>query len=643
MRSTSNALVVPFLFLFATLVACETPRVASPHHVIGSTIRDRTPTNCANNKERVPNPSSDLKLDYEICDRALTNLTELAWYKEHEWHYNRGRDGASKPQQRPLVCVAISGGGIRSAAFGIGVMNGLHKKEVEKHTTGTQNNKKSLLKYVDILSGTSGGAYAVSWYYMQYPTNQNPEENPDHSNEKLFDSQGYFQQELQENAHFIGMPAYIGSAFSDVILLSPFNFLFNGLWGTHTNTSLGHYIYRTNIKNTFYSGDSITLADLRDKIEKNKLPYFIITTTSRIDENAFHTDSLLRNTVFEFTPLRMGNDGFTYIKSDENAPLTDLGEIVAISGAAPDSSQAVSGGAQRFLASGLNTDYGRYIKNYNDTRHRLRRSLTKLAPIPLYFFTESYNRDLYGSDIYLSDGGHQENLAAYPLIRRQCEHLIIVDGEYDDNYEFKSYFKLKQSIERELQVSMTLTRTDSCKNSPRVDCLETDIERIEDAFQKNAERPGARGEAEDRRKGIPRCCFSGQHPIVNGKIRHFPILDKEPLPGQPQPVGWQETTVTYIKLAIDEDLFKDWKNMSDTQHEAIRKQIGTDAANYFVSVYTNTCDVRYFYPCAFPQFSTAYQSFTDTQFKAYVDLGATMVKQHLKANLREGSLELIAQ
>lgn len=619
MLSLTHATILGILV--TTLVACETPRIASPHHVTGSTVEGPSP-NCnskdLNNKDR------------DLCALATKNLTELAWYKNNEWSYNRGRADKEPKTERPLVCVAISGGGIRSAAFGIGVMQGLHETKVE----GTE---KSLLKHVDILSGTSGGAYAVSWYYMQGP----PTENPYPSDDQLFDRKGVFQLQLQKQAHFLGMPAYFESVFGNVVLLSPVNLIVNGIWGAHFNTSLAHYIYRWNIKDTFHGGNSATLVSLRDNINTNKLPYFIITATSRIDENNFHTDSLLRNTVFEFTPLRMGNDGYTYLLSDDDqASIKKIDEIVAISGAAPDSSQIVSGSAQRFLASGLNSDYGHYIDNYNDKRHHFRRFLTKLAPIPFYFFTETYNRDLRGSDIYLSDGGHQENLAAYPLIRRQCEHLIIVDGEYDYNYEFESYFKLKHNIERELQVTMTLTPTEFCKGSKRADCRDTDIDRIQDELRKNTERPGTRGEAEDRRQGIPYdCCFSGQYPIVSGTIRSFPFPILDQLTGEVKKVQWKEINVTYIKMAIDEGRFKGWTTMPEVERKKVREEVGQDAADYFANTMANTCDVRYFYPCAFPQFSTAYQSFTDTQFKAYVDLGATMVKQHLTAELKE-SLQL---
>ncbi len=621
MRSLTSLFLI--MALSTTLIGCEVPQIAPPGHVIGSPL-EGTPTDCS--KWKSEEPSLNLEAP-EDCVRAKANNTKLEWYKENEWPYNRGRGETVSSKQRPLVCVAISGGGIRSAAFGIGVLKGLHKTSV----TGTN---KTLLSYTDIISGTSGGAYAVSWYYTQHPGGTDGDTN-------LFEEDGFFQTVLQDKASFLGFGAYTASLIGNVVVASPLNLILNGIWGSHTNTNFGRYLYRSNLRNTFQGGASYSLKQLNAKIQSNKMPYFIITTTSRIDENNFHMESLLSNTVFEFTPVHIGNDGFTYVKiNDDNdkdgqrAPTLEIEKITAVSGAAPDSSHKVSGSAQRFLSSGFNADYGYYIKNYNDTRPQWRRSLTKLAPFPFYFFTESYNRDLYGSDIYLSDGGHQENLAAYPLIRRQCEQLIIVDGEYDPNYEFESYFKLKHNIERELQVTMALKSTDFCEKTRRNGCRDTDIERIEKILQHNSELPGARGDAESRRPGIPRCCFSGQHPVIKGMIGHFPTL------GESDKIEWNQIKVTYIKMAIDENLFKGWAHMSDPKRDAVKRQVGTYAADYFAKATADICDVQYWYPCEFPQFSTIYQSFTPTQFKAYVDLGATMVNNHLKARFDDGSLHL---
>jgi hypothetical protein len=45
--------------------------------------------------------------------------------------------------------------------------------------------------------------------------------------------------------------------------------------------------------------------------------------------------------------------------------------------------------------------------------------------------------DFATSYIYLSDGGHIDNLGLYELVRRQCRFIVIGDGECDTQYNFK--------------------------------------------------------------------------------------------------------------------------------------------------------------------------------------------------------------
>ena len=588
------------LLMLLSLTACQTPRIGAPHHVVGSTYKPDSPVE--------PFNCTQPGVHQELCAQAKLNQQESAWYQENEWPYNR-----TNSNKLPLVCVSFSGGGIRSAAFAIGVMKGLSEVRVD----GTE---KSILDHVDILSGTSGGGYAVSWYYMQHLK--------DRTDSQLFADQGPSQIDLRKHADFLDLGTYALSGFSNIVLMSPVNVLVNGVFGAHWNTNIiGNALYQKQIRTTFYSGGKATLINLREhlKTHQKQLPYFIITATSRIDENNFHADALLRNTVFEFAPLRVGNDGFTYMNPDHFAIKDlDIARIVTIAGAALDSSQEITGSSQRFLASIANVDYGQYIYNYNDTRHELRRTLTKLSPFPLYLMTEAYSHDLWGSDIYLSDGGHQENLAAYPLIRRQCQNIIVVDGEFDEHYEFESYFKLKDNVERELRVAMSLMPTRYCAGLPSDSkCKDNNVDAIVKALRDAAESGTTRAEADDLRQNVARCCFSGQHPIMEGKVGYVPMLYNNQ-------VQWQHSNLMYIKLSLDTNLFYDWENKTLAEMTRVKEIVGEKAATYYAAVPRDTCKAKYERTCAFPQYSTAYQSFTPDQFEAYVDLGATMIKRRLK-------------
>ncbi len=76
--------------------------------------------------------------------------------EEREYYPSHGKGPSD--DLRPQTGLALSGGGMRSAAFAIGVMSGLAKKH------------PSTFKSIDIMSSVSGGSYALSWYYMQQIT-----------------------------------------------------------------------------------------------------------------------------------------------------------------------------------------------------------------------------------------------------------------------------------------------------------------------------------------------------------------------------------------------------------------------------------------------------------------------------------------
>ena len=85
-------------------------------------------------------------------DQKMENSNILSAYLEVEGGFYKDK---TKP---PCTCVAFSGGGIRSATFSIGVMKGLHAISGE--------DGQPFLHQVDIMSAASGGAYGMSWYYM---------------------------------------------------------------------------------------------------------------------------------------------------------------------------------------------------------------------------------------------------------------------------------------------------------------------------------------------------------------------------------------------------------------------------------------------------------------------------------------------
>jgi hypothetical protein len=45
--------------------------------------------------------------------------------------------------------------------------------------------------------------------------------------------------------------------------------------------------------------------------------------------------------------------------------------------------------------------------------------------------------DSKSSNVYLSDGGHFDNLGIYEMIRRRCRYILVVDADADENFAFE--------------------------------------------------------------------------------------------------------------------------------------------------------------------------------------------------------------
>ena len=114
-----------------------------------------------------------------------------------------------------------------------------------------------------------------------------------------------------------------------------------------------------------------------------------------------------------------------------------LGTAVSISGAAasPNSGYHTSP-LVAFLMTIFNARLGWWVP------HPAQDQYWATAPTGFLSFFTYLVYELFGMAtpgkpfVYLSDGGHFENLGVYELVRRRCRFIIAVDGEQDGNYTF---------------------------------------------------------------------------------------------------------------------------------------------------------------------------------------------------------------
>lgn len=72
--------------------------------------------------------------------------------------------------------------------------------------------------------------------------------------------------------------------------------------------------------------------------------------------------------------------------------------------------------------------------------------------------------------VYLTDGGHFENLGLYELIRRKCRYIIVVDAGQDDERKFEDLGNAMEKVRADFGARITID-TQNLMPNPDLDCL----------------------------------------------------------------------------------------------------------------------------------------------------------------------------
>jgi hypothetical protein len=286
-----------------------------------------------------------------------------------------------------------------------------------------------------------------------------------------------------------------------------------------------------------------------------------------------------------------------------------MGRAVSISGAAVDLSGMTPGHLESAFLSSLNMDIGYHIDNYN--KRARYKNLRRIIP----FYSIVNPNDRKGTDIYLTDGGYSENLGMYPLVKRLCREIIVVDAEFDPNYQFVGYFKLKNALRSEMQVDLEIEGID--KLQPKLEWKDSNTK--PNAFVDR--KPCEKFNPYDAKK-----CFDTSSPVFNGYISYFPAkaLDST--------IAQRKIDITYIKLSIDDKLFAGFPtdNPLAGVYSDAREYYGKDLVEYYLKSRINDDCGQWAFDCKFPQYTTLDQSYSSEQFKAYIDLGYYIVRNEIK-------------
>lgn len=283
-------------------------------------------------------------------------------------------------------------------------------------------------------------------------------------------------------------------------------------------------------------------------------PYHLINAALNVEESKTANRRGRNADFFLFSPLFVGSKSTGYVATADVEQVAigfDLATTMAVSGAAASSSM----GAQSIkpltaTLALLNIRLGYWLRNplrlakAAPADPRRRRRWSEFRRRNNFFANYYFILELFGllnerrKSVYLTDGGHIENLGIYELLRRRCQVIIAVDAEADPQMAFGSF----NTLERYALIDMGI--------------------RIDLPWQKIADESLATSEAIDDKGDAPK--HKGPHCAI-GEITY--PRDKK---------GDRTGILIYIKASLTGDendyIFDYKKRHSDFPHETTLDQ-----------------------------------------------------------------------
>jgi hypothetical protein len=191
-------------------------------------------------------------------------------------------------------------------------------------------------------------------------------------------------------------------------------------------------------------------------------PYHLINTALNIQGSKYANRRGRNADFFLFSSKFVGSSATQYVRTEEfedDVKELDLATAMAVSGAAASSNMGANSiKALTPTLAILNVRLGYWVANPRQLA-RDHKPVSVFASVfdQFYFLKELLGlmRENSGT-IYLTDGGHIENLGVYELLRRRCELIIAIDAEADPEMSFCSLVTLQRYARIDLGIIINL-------------------------------------------------------------------------------------------------------------------------------------------------------------------------------------------
>lgn len=241
-----------------------------------------------------------------------------------------------------------------------------------------------------------------------------------------------------------------------------------------------HRLYRDRLSKAFIFGYQAGALEPepRDELKLSALrqcdgPYHIVNTAMNVQGSAEANKRGRDADFFMFSPDFIGSDLTLYGRTQSSMARTadmervdkrlNLATAMAISGAAVSANMGSN--TIRPLSPTLallNIRLGYWLRNprhvaRSDQAAQRTRNPLRWVFDKFYLMVEMLNLlDENSRYVYLSDGGHIENLGVYELLKRGCRTIVVFDAESDPTMSFGSLLKMERYARIDLGVRISL-------------------------------------------------------------------------------------------------------------------------------------------------------------------------------------------
>jgi hypothetical protein len=281
--------------------------------------------------------------------------------------------------------------------------------------------------------------------------------------------------------------AYCRGAFLSFAIAAAALFLFWPILSVNSNSL--HQLYRDRLGQAFLirrkvkgaATDEIVYADAFKLSEINAAcaPYHLINTALNVPGSTFANRRGRNADFFVFSRHYIGSEATGYVDTGSAEAIVDglnIGTAMAISGAAaaPNMGMASIRPLSPTIAL-LNVRLGRWIRHPEDIALRSARLKGEgerqfwRIPRPPYLLREAFSKTGVSVEqldakairkrhgfVFLTDGGHIDNLGVYELLRRRCKLVIAIDGEADPDFDSGSLVQVERFARIDMNVIIKL-------------------------------------------------------------------------------------------------------------------------------------------------------------------------------------------